>query len=486
MLRKSNSKLLLLLLVPAIPLAAQAATIKVPLNKPTIQAAIDSAAAGDTVQVSPGTYYEKIDFHGKAITVTAVRSPRQTIIDGKSKGPVVTFASGEVASSVLSGFVIQHGSGNFNFPCNDEGGGICVENSSPTIQFNTIKNNTACTGAGIGIGFGSPLLSENLISNNVQGGCSGGIGGGGISVRGASSVRILNNIIENNMMSSADGGGISLFAAGTPTINGNIIRGNTATGISPCANGGGISMENQSDASIGQNLITGNTAGCGGGVYMGVPSGDRGPFLVNNTISTNSGAGVYSDGFPDTSKLINNIIVAAGGQNALYCDGLRDTHPPVIQFDDIYNQSGGAYGGVCVDQTGVSGNISADPLFKSVASQNYHLLAGSPAIDAGSNTAANIATTDFDGAARIQDGNGDSIARADMGVDEFTSSVATADLATMDDGGHRSAAAVVAQGRPSTRFQKVDTDHHRTVFSYDAAGNLMTETDTHGVKHKLK
>ena len=45
--------------------------IKVPQDKPTIQAGIDSAFAGDTVLVSENTYYENINFKGKAITVAS-------------------------------------------------------------------------------------------------------------------------------------------------------------------------------------------------------------------------------------------------------------------------------------------------------------------------------------------------------------------------------------------------------------------------------
>ena len=48
---------------------AQAATIHVPTDQPTIQAGIDNAVNGDTVLVASGTYVENINFLGKAITV---------------------------------------------------------------------------------------------------------------------------------------------------------------------------------------------------------------------------------------------------------------------------------------------------------------------------------------------------------------------------------------------------------------------------------
>jgi hypothetical protein len=91
---------------------------RVPQQYPTIQAAIDSAADGDTVLVSEGTYFENIRFRGKAIHVASTYITTRdtariaaTIIDGgKSPNPdsasVVYFISGEDTTSELCGFTI--------------------------------------------------------------------------------------------------------------------------------------------------------------------------------------------------------------------------------------------------------------------------------------------------------------------------------------------------------------------------------------------
>ncbi|TMA61480.1 MAG: hypothetical protein E6J80_00105, partial [Deltaproteobacteria bacterium] len=68
----------------------------------------------------------------------------------------------------------------------------------------------------------------------------------------------------------------------------------------------------------------------------------------------------------------------------------------------------------------MNGNISADPLFADPVNANYHLQLGSPAIDAGDNTAPELPAKDIDGDPRILDGDGDGVAVVDMGVDEFT------------------------------------------------------------------
>src|SRR5438552_19079403 len=89
-------------------------TIHVPAAQATIQGAINVANNGDTVLVAPGTYYENINFNGKAVTVTSSGGPSVTIIDGGQNGSVVTFDSGETMSSGLNGVSIQNGYASYN------------------------------------------------------------------------------------------------------------------------------------------------------------------------------------------------------------------------------------------------------------------------------------------------------------------------------------------------------------------------------------
>src|ERR1700680_457333 len=70
---------------------------------------------------------------------------------------------------------------------------------------------------------------------------------------------------------------------------------------------------------------------------------------------------------------------------------------------------------VCSGSIGTNGNVSADPMFTA----GYKVRGGSPAIDAGSNTAPNLPNTDLSGNPRIVNGNGGPNASVDMGAYEF-------------------------------------------------------------------
>ena len=394
-------------------------TITVPTNYPTIQSAINAANNGDTVLVAPGTYVESINFNGKAVTVTSSNGAAATIIDGNHNGTVVTFNHSETLSSVLSGFTIRNGfqSGGF-------GAGITITSASPTITSNVVTGNHAAVAIGIYVNGGSPLISNNTITSNDQTGAGdGGIGGGGIAVAGSSesaaNPQIINNTItNNNVAAGGDGGGISVMYFSSPFIQGNTISGNSAYN-----NGGGVSLNSYNSPVLSNNLIASNSAGgggSGGGIYLSARNSAT-VTVVNNTLVGNTAfdgsSGIFTTGWAQNATLTNNVVVAADNQTAITCNTFWSSVSAVFSYNDVYSSTGVAWTAPC-DHTSNPGNISSDPLFID-PSGNFRLQSNSPAVDAGSNSATSLPSTDLDGSPRIVDGNGDRSAVVDLGAYEL-------------------------------------------------------------------
>ena len=63
--------LILVFILLPLPILNGQVTINVPGDYSTVQAGINAASNGDVVLVADGTYYENINFRGKAITVAS-------------------------------------------------------------------------------------------------------------------------------------------------------------------------------------------------------------------------------------------------------------------------------------------------------------------------------------------------------------------------------------------------------------------------------
>ena len=344
-LMKSATRILAILL--AITAGSAWATVRnVPATYATIQDGINASVNGDTVLVAPGTYQENIVYRGKRIVVSswfALNSDpayiQNTIINGSSpafadSGSCVRIVNGEDSTTVLQGFTLTGGygtlwqdeHGSFRYW---EGGGVIIALSSPTVQFNIIRNNNvnrtggrSTGGGGIRLGDGAPHIHNNIIMNNA------GMYGGGIVSNYASPV-ITNNVIAFNTVSQA--------IAGSPTYGG------------------------------------------GGLWFNGGVAGNR---IENNTIAGNASSGTVSTGangrgggmiavFGSTINTKNNIVWSntqtTGGQVGIASGAA------LVSFSDVQDTFAG------------TGNISLPPLF---ADTSFYLQSGSPCIDAGDTSAA--------------------------------------------------------------------------------------------------
>ena len=140
-----------------------------------------------------------------------------TILDGNQSGSVVTAPPGATATTRIDGFTITNGSGT-QLDYHTYGGGLYLENSSPTIANNTITGNDAQLGAGLYLENSSPTIANNAITGNDA------EFGGGLHMR-SSSPTIANNTIADN--GAYYGGGLLLYES-FPTIAKNSITGNSS------------------------------------------------------------------------------------------------------------------------------------------------------------------------------------------------------------------------------------------------------------------
>lgn len=377
------------LLLLACPATSLGRSFYVPEIHPTIQAAIDAAQDGDTVEVGPGIYRETIDFLGKAITVRSIRGPEWTIIDGSravdlDRSSVVVFRSGEGPDSVLEGFTITGGRGML-----DRGFEPLPPDATATI--------------------GPVLESISVVGSSTRYGH-----GGGIFCLHSSPTILRNEIVGNQALGQnlapqgttsyafGCGGGIFCGVGSAPTIDGNRIAWNQALDA-----GGGIFCDEGSDPLIGNNLIHDNTARRGGGIFSIADL--EAPILVHDTIFANTatlyGGGIACEKFAWQVTITNTIVY---GNDA-------PLHP------QIHGDIGSPFLSNCNVEGGWIGedNIDADPMFLDDAARNLRLRFGSPCVDAGKMPTVCLLDCDCVGECRVLDGNCDGCALPDLGAYEL-------------------------------------------------------------------
>jgi hypothetical protein len=308
----SNVKIkhLFIYFIFALSTISRAEIINVPGDQPTIQAGIDSAMTGDTVLVESGIYIENINFNGKNIVVASdyltsgdTSFISQTIIDGNQNGSVVTFENDEDTTSVLKGFTITNGNSVFR-NARYYGGGICIYDAGPKIEWCTISNNYVTQGnfdyggGGINIVWGQPLLKNLIIRNNEVYGHF--VEGGGIYILLSSA--ILQNIRIENNYSDDNVGGISIENS-TLQISNVIIKGNDAAGA-----GGGIGI-GYSNLYLSNAEIFENTAiSQGGGMVVGLCSPVFENVIIRNNHSNYRGGGIDAGLYTDLRNCYNVIV----------------------------------------------------------------------------------------------------------------------------------------------------------------------------------
>lgn len=281
-------------------LDASAATIRVPSEYRTIQAAIDHAKAGDTIQVAPGKYPGDLTLKENMALLGA--GAEATTIAGTGAGSVVQGARG----AVIEGFTIT-GSGKKGTIGVTMDAGISGNNAPMTISNNRIIGNNT----GIKLYY-SP---SNIINNEITGSVSYGI-----------YLLYSDSLVENNIITKS-GSHAVYNSYSNPEITNNTLAGNF-TGI----------FSEVSRVLVKNNIVA-NNAGAGIRWAEFLDSQDRAePVLSHNLVWGN--AEDYINVKPSRGDITKDPLFVDPGKNNFRLKGAS----PALKAGEN-GVAMGAYGG---------------------------------------------------------------------------------------------------------------------------------------------
>ncbi|MCA9296451.1 MAG: hypothetical protein KC983_08035, partial [Phycisphaerales bacterium] len=424
----------------------------------SIQTAIVNTLPGSIITLEPGVYNETFDFFGQdhVVRSTDPADPAvvaSTVLDGTGlNDAIVRCVLGESAATVLDGLHIRgyHGTLIGSTPVQSDHirSAVYISKSTPTIRRCLFTNNgydTAPSVYSLGscIGFASGNTDVTVIEdcsfyNNMSyegGSCvtayrgieldirrcvfnsnesqgfvfggnsllSGSPSGGAVSVKIIGScpelVRIVDCHFEGNIDRTAFGGG-GVSVVGAPLeIHGCTFIGNTSSGF-----GGGVNADSPYFARVEGCSFWGNIGYIGGGAFLSAPQVRVQNCTLNGNHATESGGGMSCNAFDPESNFLANCTFTRNTAGmfaaALYASGdftvvnsIIWNNPGGPQLPDPASGPQVSYSIVEGGYPGV-GNIDANPMLVNVLENNLHVLAGSPAIDAGDTT--RIGTDFFD------------------------------------------------------------------------------------------
>lgn len=334
-------------------------------------------------------------------------SSHETILEmGPNKDGLRRMVVGQLLSrwSTLDGFAARGAT-------NSSKAALELDTCWTTIANNLITSNVSKGPAVILSQRGAPVITNNwIVANETRGGGAAGI----FCVSQSVPALLVNNIVSSNRTSGSGfwgrlaTGGIG-FDGAAPILIGNIVADNLTTNATSGVIGAGLCFVACTNVRVINNTILRNRA------------------ITNEVVPPGAGLTVYNSHGLD---FINNIVVS----NA---SGLHVEQSTLgLSNNCIFGNGPLEFVGI-PDPTGQNGNLCVDPQLG--GADGFHLVTGSPCIDAGANDAGVLAAWDFDGEARLHG------AFVDIGADEapvgpgwrpaFQPPMGTAELSLTNVGG---------------------------------------------------
>jgi len=263
------------------------------------------------------------------------------------------------------------------------GGTVDTAVDSVTITGCTLNNNLWRTGAG-GAGIWAFNMNNSTISNNtIHSNESGGIRLDGGTTYGCDNNTIIQNTIYSNGRASSPGqGNIQLEYS----QNNAITRNNCYTPVE--SSNIIIAFARSTGNVITYNVIRDtNRSDCAG---IKVQSGATDVDIYNNVIYNNTDYGIYLDGGQDyniKNNIVDNsnsydLLLTTAAYTNLVCDYncfTGDGTAPIREFG-VANYTVAQH---CSSKSQDCHSITSDPLFIDADNGDFHLQAGSPCINAG-------------------------------------------------------------------------------------------------------
>jgi hypothetical protein len=378
----------------------------------TLQQAMMSLQPGDTLNVEPGSY---AGFVVGWDSVPASSGDLYGTIDGTANAPITIQADPNAAPGSV---IINTRANEVRYGIDLEPGCDYVHLIGFTIADSGGITTSSDRGGGIKIVGNNDQAINNTVSNIVY--------GFGIIADNANNVLLQNNTVTGTGSQGNDNYGHGIYLSGSldgAVVQGNVIHNNDLIGIhinGDVSEGGvglvthaliednliynngqnGINADGLQSSVIENNLIYGYQD-YGIALYqIDASAGSKNNVIVNNTIvSTVSGAGaavrILDGGTGNT--ILNNILLGGGGialrisndsLSGLVSNYNIGASSSYFQSEDSGSTETLAQWRTQSGQDANSVTATAAQLFANATGNNYHLAAGSPAINAGTNTDA--------------------------------------------------------------------------------------------------